>query len=191
MSSSMHEFRHERMITISLLSLIIGLLLVMGWKAAQHGYWVLAVILVTVILILVRLMYICLRKRITIDPKRKLVILEFVRYPTWVLDIYLKRRVEVPFDKIACVRQGLMRTKGGYQLSWHVYTRESRFDFTVWMKDEKKLREMLRGMGVHNNIPDSECRYLRSGISFESVLLIATGCLFVVAIGYAVLINVM
>jgi len=171
-------------------SLIIGLLLVFGFKSAQLGHFVLAVIVPVVVLALVQLLYVCLRKRIIIDHKSKQVTLEFVRYATCYFDIYPKRRVVIAFNEIASIQHGLMRTRGGHQLSWHVYTRASRFEFTIWMEDEEKLREMLQGISAQNSIPDSECRYLRDGMSFEFVLLIAVVCLFILASSYTILIFV-
>lgn len=166
----------------------------LAYRLAMHGLQsvgetaVFAIVLI-LLLLLAFFIVVCMKKRITIDTKNRCVVLEYVRYPTLYFDIYPKRRVEVPFAEIASVEPGLMYN-GGTRLSWHVHTRSSRFEFTAYMKDEKRLRGMLSEIALANRIPDEECRYLRRGISFYRVLWISVACVFVAAVGYAIFVFV-
>jgi hypothetical protein len=187
---SREVFHHERLLTLTLLSAGGVAICVLGYKVFQLGlhratdmimFGMLLVLLFFVALQIVHRVLI----RITIDPKQRCVTFQYMRAPQSFFDVFPKRRVEVLFSDMVCVREGI-RGRGGSILTWHVHTRNTRITYPVFMKNEEQLRKRLQRICADHGAQEENAPYLRSQDMVEKAILVGAVCVIAGAVLYFV-----
>lgn len=188
---SRSSFHHERVLTLTLLGILGVSCGAIGYKIIDAGLQgttekiFLGVIMIAM-LVIVQQIVMRMLMRITIDHKEECVRLEYLRYSKGFFDVLPKRCVEVPFIEIVNVRVGL-RSRNGQVFTWHVHTRESKFSYPAFMKNENQLRAMLETISIEYGDSKARADFICKQKRFELVIYIATGCVLLGAILYTVL----